>query len=431
MFRDDRGVTTLTRRSAPLFACLFALAPAALAQTPAADAAPPAADAAAGEEDTPEAREERRWNDVSRCGPDDETFTDGFRLCGYAETYYAHNFNRPSNGVTGLRYYDSQHDAFTLQNVALTLAARKGPVRGHLVLQAGAFTESYAAPARSVELDLLYRAIQELGMRWDTGVLGEGDREGLFIEGGLYVTPYTIEDMGVWQRWNWSTSNLFAVSPFQVVGVRAGIGLSPNLTARIGVYNGWEQVVRDASGGKSVILEFNWAHPTEDHFFTFAYQGGVERERDDPAGPYYRHVLDLYGRWTVNRHLALQANVFAGFEPNRLGAQGWIGAALFARVRLTPWLRVAVRGDVLHELLPAGATNIFSDMEGAGLVASGAITLDARPAEHLSLRLEYRHDEADGEVFFAGEVPTDPMTGDPRANARTQDTLLLGMTAWF
>lgn len=382
-------------------------------------------------EDTPEAREERRWNDVSRCGPDDETFTEGLRLCGFAETYYQHNFNRPSNGVSALRYYDTNHDAFTLQNVSLTVAARKGPVRGHLVMQAGAFTESYGPPARGLELDLLYRAIQELGMRWDTGVLGSGDREGLSIEAGLYVTPYTIEDMGVWQRWNWSTSNLFAVSPFQVVGVRAVMGLSPNLTARLGVYNGWEQVVRDASGGKSFILEFNWAHPTEDHFFTFAYQGGVERERDDPAGPYYRHVLDLYGRWTVNRHLSLQANVFGGFEPNRIGAQGWIGAALFARVRLTPWLRLAVRGDVLHELLPSGASNILSDIEGAGLVASGTATLDARPAEHLSLRVEFRHDVADGEVFYAGAVPGDAMTGDPLPTARTQSTLLFGMTAWF
>ena len=422
------------RRALVLSLALCTLPTLSRAQTP-APATPEATPAPATpatttptEDDDPEAR---RWNDVSRCDFDDETFTDGFRACGYAETYVAHNFNEPSNGTTALRYYDGNHDTFTLQNVALTLAARKGPVRGHLVLQAGAFSESYGAPARSVELDLLYRAIQELGMRWDTGVGGSGDREGLFFEGGLYVTPYTIEDLGVWQRWNWSTSNLFAVSPFQVVGMRAGIGLSPNLTARVGFYNGWEQVVRDASGGKSFLVEFNWSHPTEDHFFTFAYQGGVERDRDDPAGPYYRHVLDLYGRYTVNRHLALQANVFAGFEPNRIGAQGWIGAALFARVRLAPWLRVAVRGDVLHELLPAGSTNIFSDIAGAGLVASGTVTLDARPAEHLSLRLEYRHDEADGEVFYAGQVARDAVTDEDLPTARTQDTLLLGLTAWF
>jgi hypothetical protein len=429
-----RGMA-LARRSLVLSLALCALPAMSRAQTPAAAPAAPAeaptptpTPTPAAEDDDPEAR---RWNDVSRCSFDDETFTDGFRACGYAETYVAHNFNEPSNGRTAARYYDGNHDTFTLQNVALTLAARRGPVRAHLVLQAGAFSESYGAPPRSVELDLLYRAIQELGVRWDTGVGGDGDREGLFLEGGLYVTPYTVEDMGVWQRWNWSASNLFAVSPFQVVGMRAGIGLSPNLTARVGFYNGWEQVVRDASGGKSVIVEFNWAHPTEDHFFTFAYQGGVERDRDDPAGPYYRHVLDLYGRYTVNRHLALQANVFAGFEPNRIGAQGWVGAALFARVRLTPWLRVAVRGDVLHEFLPAGSTNIFSDIAGAGTVASGTVTLDARPAEHLSLRVEYRHDEADGALFYAGQVARDAVTDEDLPTARAQDTLLLGLTAWF
>lgn len=382
-------------------------------------------------DDSPAAREERRWSDVSRCGPDAEDFTDGLRVCGFAETYYAYNANAPSNGVTALRYYDANHDAFTLQNVSLTLAARRGPVRGHLVLQAGAFSEAYGPPSRSVELDLLYRAIQELGLRWDTGLLRGAEREGLFFEAGLYVTPYTIEDMAAWQRWNWSTSNLFAVSPFQVLGARAGIGLTPTLTLRAGIYNGWEQVVRDESAGKSFIVELNWAHPTEDHWFTFAYQGGVERTPDDPAGPYVRHTFDAYGRWTVNRHIALQANVFAGIEPNRFGTQGWIGGALFARVRLTPWMRLALRGDILHELLPDGSTNIFSDIEGAGLVASGTATVDVRPAEHVSVRLEYRHDEADGEVFFSGSVPADQMTGDALPTARRQDTVLLGLTAWF
>lgn len=412
-----RGVNPLARRAPRLVAALLALVSPATAQTP--------------PDDSPEEREARRWDDISRCGPYAEGFTDGLRLCGFAETYYAYNLNAPSNGVTALRYYDGQHGAFALQNVSLTLAARRGPVRGHLVLQAGAFSESYGPPPRGVELDLLYRAIQELGIRWDTGLLRGAEREGLFLEAGLYVTPYTIEDMAVWQRWNWSTSNLFAVSPFQVLGARLGIGLSPTLTLRAGVYNGWEQVVRDESSGKSFIVELNWVHPTEDHFVTVAYQGGVERAREDPAGPWVRHTFDVYGRWTVNRHIALQGNVFAGVEPNRFGTQGWVGAALFARVRLTPWMRVAVRGDILHEVLPDGASNIFSDIEGAGLVASATATLDLRPAEHVSARLEFRHDEADGEVFFAGAVPTDPMTGDARPTARRQETVLLGLTAWF
>lgn len=382
-------------------------------------------------EDTPEEREARRWDDGSACSDDAENFTEGVRLCGYVEAYYSYNFNAPSNGVTALRFYDDRHDLLSLQNVVLGAAFRHGPVRGHLTLQTGVFTESFGDPPRGTDLDLLWRLLQEVTLRWDTGLLARGEREGLSVEAGLFVAPFTVEDMGVWERWNWTTSNLFAVSPFQIAGARAGVGLSPTLTMHAGVYNGWDQIVSDSSAGKSFLVDLTWEHPTDDHFFAVQYWAGVERDEGSPEGNYFRHVLDAYGRWTVNRHVALQANLFAGLEPNRFGLQGWLGGALFARFRLAPWLRVALRADVLQEWRPAGAEAVFTDMGGAALVASGTATLDVRPAEHLSIRAEYRHDEADGAVFYQGAVPTDPMTGLSLPTARDQDTFLLGVTAWF
>ena len=408
-------------------------APATAATRPAEATQPavPSATPAPASEDSPEEREARRWDDGSACSDDAENFTEGVRLCGYVEAFYSYNFNAPSNGVTALRFYDDRHDLLSLQNVVLGAAFRHGPVRGHLTLQTGVFTESFGDPPRGADLDLLWRLLQEVTLRWDTGLLARGEREGVSIEGGLFVAPFTVEDMGAWERWNWTTSNLFAVSPFQIAGARVGVGLSPTVTMRAGVYNGWDQIVSDTSAGKSFLVDLTWEHPTDDHFFTVQYWAGVERDRGSPEGDYFRHVVDAYGRWTVNRHVALQANVFTGLEPNRFGLQGWFGAALFARFRVLPWLRVAVRGDILHEWRPDGAEAVFTDMGGAALVASGTATFDVRPAEHLSIRAEFRHDEADGDVFYQGTVPTDPVSGLSLPTARSQDTFLLGVTAWF
>ena len=58
---------------------------------------------------------------------------------------------------------------------------------------------------------------------------------------------------------------------------------------------------------------------------------------------------------------------------------------------------VRIDGDL--ERVPDGASGMFLD--GASVLGSGTVTLDARPHPNVSLRLEYRHDESDGALFLA------------------------------
>jgi len=64
-------------------------------------------------------------------------------------------------------------------------------------------------------------------------------------------------------------------------------------------------------------------------------------------------------------------------------------------------------------------------------VSSATATVELRPQDNLSLRLEYRHDEAEAAMFFRGAIETNPRDGSALANASRQDTLLLGAVAWF
>ena len=50
--------------------------------------------------------------------------------------------------------------------------------------------------------------------------------------------------------------------------------------------------------------------------------------------------------------------------------------------------------------------------------------------EHVSFRAEYRHDRAQGAMYFASAVPRDA-SGAFVANTRLQNTTTLGATAWF
>ena len=62
-------------------------------------------------------------------------------------------------------------------------------------------------------------------------------------------------------------------------------------------------------------------------------------------------------------------------------------------------------------------------------VAEGTATLAYQPIDKLSLRLEYRHDGAASDLYFGGDVTTDPMTDAYVPNRQHLDTVTLVLTA--
>lgn len=67
--------------------------------------------------------------------PDDDDGT--FILGAWAETYYAFNFNEPSNGITDLRGFDNRHNSFNLSNVVVDAQWDWEGVNGRVSLQWG------------------------------------------------------------------------------------------------------------------------------------------------------------------------------------------------------------------------------------------------------------------------------------------------------
>jgi hypothetical protein len=64
-------------------------------------------------------------------------------------------------------------------------------------------------------------------------------------------------------------------------------------------------------------------------------------------------------------------------------------------------------------------------------VSSGTATVDLRPHERVSFRLEYRHDHAGGDMYFGGHVEGDGGATPFVMNRDSQDTLTGGATTWF
>lgn len=357
-------------------------------------------------------------------------------LSGYVEALYQWNFNAPSNGITNFRGFDTRHNTFTLSNVVLDATGTLGPVSMRLALQVGSTPETYylaepdrgsARGAGASDLDV-WKFIQQAVVAW-RAPLGRG----LLLEAGVFLSPIGPEGMAVKEQWNWSRSNLFFGLPYYHTGLRASYGLTDTLTLSVAAYNGWNSVV-DNNDEKSLSAALDYV-VTDRVTFHALYFGGVERAPGAPerrGSTPWRHVLDSYLAVHPLPWLSLMVHGNVGLEPNAFGTSWWAAAALYARVRLRPWLYLAARGDFFHETAASDASGAASNLFWpTSRVSSGTATLDARPHDNVSIRLEYRHDEAGGPTYFRGAVATDATTRAFIPNASSQDTLTLGATTWF
>ena len=344
---------------------------------------------------------------------------------GYLETFYSYNLNRPGNNVTAFRGFDNRSDTFTVSNAVLDAAWASKNVSGHLVLQVGHTPETYYLAEPSFPavggvgkstMDV-WKYIQQATLGWKTGI-----GRGLQLEGGVFLSPIGPEGMAVKDNWNWSRSDLFYGLPFYHTGVRANYSASDRLTLTAAVYNGWNDVT-DNNRNKSVSVQALYS-VTDKLTASALYFGGVERSTGAPEGEPWRNLFDGHVTLSVTPRFSAQLHLDGGFENNTFGRSDWFATAAAARIQARPWLYLAARGDVFWENAASNELGTASAIFWpADRVSSATFTVDARPTEKLSIRLEYRHDSASGPMFFGD----DPETPD----RDSQDTVTLGMVAWF
>lgn len=353
----------------------------------------------------------------------------------YVEAFASHNFNAPDNGVTNLRGFDDRSDAITLSNVAVDVAGKNGDVSGKLVLQVGHTPNTYylAEPGKPAvgsagESDARsWRMVQQAWGAWQAS-------EKTSFEAGLFLSPIGPESIVARDDWNFSRSNLFFGLPFYHTGARVNFAPTEPLKLTGSVYNGWNSVL-DNNTDKSVSAQavFTKAPLTA----SLLYFGGVERPEGAPEGQPWRHLVDAYVQIDPTDRVSFLVHGDVGLEPNAFGTSSWQAGAVYARVRPIDPLYLAARGDWFREVVASDADGTAGAIfwpafeDDVARVASATLTVDWRPVEDgLSLRVEGRHDDANTDMYFAGDVDMDT-SGAPILDASQQNTVTVAVITWF
>lgn len=336
---------------------------------------------------------------------------------GYVETYFTLHAQDPSNHVVNLRAFDLHSRSFRLSNAALDLKGEAGAVTVHIVGQVG-------------DTPIAYYASEPQWRYLQAANLTAKAPHDFVIEAGLFPSPIGPEVLPIKDNWNWSRSNLFYGLPFYHLGAMLSHPLGDsNWVGKVHVYNGWNQI-EDTNNSTSFAVSA--AYTSGKTSAQVLYFGGVERPAGAPEGKAFRNLFDALVQFAVTDDITLMVHGDAGVEPNDIGTSAWAAAATYGKFQLTPTLYAAVRADYFYEKVARGggmtATPIFWPVTW---VAEGTATLAYQPVDHVSVRLEYRHDQAAAAAYFGGDVTIDAMTMAAIPNRDMQDTVTLGATAWF
>ena len=344
---------------------------------------------------------------------------------GYLELFYQLHLQNPDNRITNLRGFDNRSRTFTLSNVALDVRGTHEPVAARLVLQIGHTPSTYyAAEPVSAGASGANTSDGELWKYIQVATVTASAPREITIEAGLFPSPIGVEVLPIKDNWNWSRSNLFFGLPAYHLGATVSRPLVGAWNAKLHVYNGWNNVV-DNNRYPSVAGSATYSD--EATTAQLMYFGGVERASAAAEGSAWRQLFDAYVQHAINDVVSVAGHVDAGFEPNDIGTSAWFAIAVAAKLQLQRTIYASGRADYFREWTD-GATPIFWPVEW---VASATATLAYQPVDFVSTRFEYRHDHAAADAYFGGAVPVDPATMTFVPNRRTQDSVLIGVTAWF
>ncbi|MBJ6760619.1 porin [Myxococcaceae bacterium JPH2] len=311
---------------------------------------------------------------------------------GGVDTYFGYNFNRPAdaaNFIPGTGTTAKRHDEASINLASLGVSLAPEPVGFKVLLGFGTGMEvlHLAEPSGTDVGPEVWRHVQQASLSFVTGALT--------LEAGIYPSHIGLESFQSQLNWTYTRSWMGELSPYYQTGVKGTWKFNDAWSAQLHLINGW-QTIGENNHGKAVGTQVAYSgERLSASFNTFIGNEGS----GDAQG--LRLFGDLVATYKVTDALSVAASVDVGRQARpEQDAALWYAAGVNARVKLAEAVALAARAEV------------YRDRDGllsgtAQTLAEGTLTLEVKPAEHLTLKLEARHDRSTEDVFAGRETTVD------------------------
>jgi hypothetical protein len=308
---------------------------------------------------------------------------------GFVDTYYAWDFNRPTNLDRAFTTQPARHDEFNINLAHVEVKLSTPRTRGRLALQAGTSVQSnYAGEPRvgSVSGPELARHIQE-------AVVGIRAGAHIWIDGGIYLSHIGQEGWISRDNPTYSRSLIADYSPYYETGVKATWTASAKLTAQVHILNGWQNI-SETNTSKAAGMRLDYA--TSPHL-ALGYSNFIGNEAPDTVPSRLRVFNEVFAFVTRD-----PVNVWVTFDygtQRRAPASGrssWWGGAAIAKLQLNSTTSLSAR---LERYVDPDGVIVATGTPNAFRVSGGSLGIDVAPFAGAVWRSEVRGYRARDPIF--------------------------------
>jgi hypothetical protein len=373
----------------------------------------------------------------------------GFKIYGFIDVAYTHNFNNPSTNLNQLHIFDTDANSFSPHMVQFVVE-RPADAGGTGMERLGFRARlNFGLDARVTRARTNFApgtSNSELDFQEVYGEYIVPIGNGLRIQAGKINTLIGYEVINSWENPNFSRTFMFGLSQaFTTTGIRFTYTFNPLVTASIGLINGWDNV-DDNNKSKSVEwLVALTPHERVGVSFYGSYGaeqgncqgGGTSGGVAAPCTPYTTGNDPSAKRTVVGSIITLKATSkdtivlepYYGNEGNASTVSHahnarWNGLGAYlihdfdeqwsARFRGEIWEDAGGARTCIGGINFAGGTNTCAGSPFGGGAGPGGIaqtlwentyTLQYKPFPSLITRAEFRYDHSNKNVFLEGSRP--------------------------
>jgi len=326
---------------------------------------------------------------------------------------YLYSFNKPASGDLPFRVIDKVNDSVTLHQASLFLRRLRDDEDfgfafaldfGHIAEFASADWDGSGTIGDSSEENNSFE-LREAYLRYRLPIEFPAGR--MQVKAGKFVTLLGYEVLKTYGNFNQNISHSIAFGfgiPFTHTGLLFSVPVSERVTVDAGVVNGWDNV-RDNNNSKTLLAGLG-ATLTEGVSVYVAGTYGAERNGIRDGGPgsgAKRGVLTANVSAMPVEGLTLALDGVYGSEsdvvPVGSGFEtaNWYALAGYVMGHVAQRVSLVLRAEVFDD--PDGTRN-FSGLRAT--LWEVTPTVAVRLTDRVLTRLEYRHDEANKQIFEKG-----------------------------
>jgi hypothetical protein len=331
---------------------------------------------------------------------------------GLVDGYYNYNPAHPISGFNDLRNFDVKANQFSLNMAKITLQHDPDPMGFRLDL---GFGRAFDIVHGGEQAPNIFRYVEQAFVSFKPP-----KAKGFQVDFGKFVTSAGAEVIETKDNWNYSRSILFAWAiPYYHFGVRTSMPFGSHFTAGVQLVNGWNSV-EDINSGKTVGLTA--AATSKKVSWNVNYYAGPERATPLKGT---RQLIDTTLMLNPTGSTSFYLNYDYGKEHRNeiKDSVHWDGVAGAARFQVTPIFALSPRiewfSDPSGASIPVG-TNLPANIKPT--VKEFTMTGEFKAKEGILMRLEYRRDWANANLFYHGNDPF---------SSKNQTTLVAGFVAFF